>query len=46
MVFSTPIFLFCFLVLTLLVYYVVPRRFRNLVLLCASLLFYYWGEQA
>ena len=46
MVFSTPIFLFCFLVLTLLVYYVVPRRFRNLVLLCASLLFYYWGEKA
>ena len=45
MVFSTPIFLFCFLVLTLLVYYVVPRRFRNPVLLCASLLFYYWGEQ-
>ena len=45
MVFSTPIFLVCFLVLTLLVYYVVPRRFRNPVLLCASLLFYYWGEQ-
>ncbi|MCF2662802.1 MBOAT family O-acyltransferase [Pseudoflavonifractor phocaeensis] len=45
MVFSTPIFLFYFLVLTLLAYYVVPRRFRNLVLLCASLLFYYWGEQ-
>ena len=33
------------MVLTLLVYYVVPRRFRNPVLLCASLLFYYWGEQ-
>lgn len=45
MVFSTPIFLFYFLVLTLLVYYVVPRRGRNLVLLCASLLFYYWGER-
>ena len=45
MVFSTPIFLFYFLVLTLLVYYVVPRRFRNPVLLCASLVFYYWGEQ-
>ena len=45
MVFSTPIFLFCFLVLTLLVYYVVPRQFRNLVILCASLVFYYWGER-
>ena len=45
MVFSTPIFLFYFLSLTLLVYYIVPRRGRNVVLLCASLLFYYWGER-
>jgi len=45
MVFSTPIFLFYFLVLTLLVYYVVPRKLRNLVLLTASLVFYYWGER-
>ena len=39
MVFSTPVFMFYFLVLTLLVYYVVPRKGRNVVLLCASLLF-------
>ena len=45
MVFSTPIFLFYFLVLTLFVYYLVPRKLRNLVILCASLWFYYWGEQ-
>ena len=45
MVFSTPIFLFYFLTLTLLVYYLVPRRLRNPVLLCASLLFYFWGER-
>jgi len=45
MVFSTPIFMFYFLVLTLLAYYVVPRRGRNVVLLLASLLFYYWGER-
>ena len=45
MVFSTPIFLFYFLVLTMLVYYLVPRKLRNLVILCASLFFYYWGEQ-
>ena len=45
MVFSTPIFMFYFLALTLLVYYVVPRKLRNVVLLCASLCFYYWGEQ-
>lgn len=45
MVFSTPVFLFCFLGLTLLVYYLVPRLLRNAVLLAASLLFYYWGER-
>ena len=45
MVFSTPIFLFYFLALTLLIYYLVPRRLRNPVLLCASLLFYFWGER-
>ncbi len=46
MVFSSPVFLFYFLVLTLLVYYLVPCKARNGVLLCASLAFYYWGEQA
>lgn len=45
MVFSTPIFLFYFLALTLLVYYLVPRKLRNPVVLIASLFFYYWGEQ-
>ena len=45
MVFSTPLFLFYYLTLVLLVYYVMPVRFRNFVLLAASLFFYYWGEQ-
>ena len=45
MVFSTPTFLFYFLALTLLIYYLVPRKFRNVVILCASLFFYYWGER-
>ncbi|MBR4099074.1 MAG: MBOAT family protein [Clostridium sp.] len=45
MVFSTPMFFFYFLVLTLLVYYVVPRGWRNVVLLSASVLFYFWGER-
>ncbi len=44
MVFSSVYFLFLFLPLVLLVYYIVPWRFRNLVLLAASLLFYAWGE--
>ena len=45
MVFSTPVFLFYFLALTLLVYYLVPRAWRNVVLLCSSLFFYCWGER-
>ena len=45
MVFSTPLFLFYFLVAGLLVYYLVPLRLRNGGLMLASLFFYYWGEQ-
>ena len=41
MVFSTPTFLFYFLALTLLIYYLVPRKFRNVVILCSSLFVYY-----
>jgi alginate O-acetyltransferase complex protein AlgI len=44
MVFASPFFLFVFLPLTLAAYFVVPRRWRNGVLLVASLLFYAWGE--
>ncbi len=44
MVFASPIFLFLFLPLTLAAYFVVPRAWRNGVLLVASLLFYSWGE--
>ncbi len=44
MVFSSPIFLFLFLPVTLGVYFLLPRRARNLWLLAASLVFYGWGE--
>ena len=44
MVFSSAAFLFAFLPLTLAGYYFLPRRFRNVFLMCASLLFYAWGE--
>jgi alginate O-acetyltransferase complex protein AlgI len=44
LVFSSPIFLFLFLPLTLAVYFVLPRRLRNFWLLGTSLLFYGWGE--
>lgn len=45
MVFSSPIFLFFFLPITLLLYAIAPRRLRNSVLLLASLFFYAWGEK-
>ena len=44
MVFSSLLFLFRFLPAVLVVYFLVPRRFRNLVLFLFSLLFYAWGE--
>jgi alginate O-acetyltransferase complex protein AlgI len=43
-VFASPIFLFLFLPLTLGAYFAAPRRWRNGVLLVASLVFYAWGE--
>lgn len=44
MVFSSTVFLFLFLPLTLVGYYLIDRRFKNYFLLIASLLFYAWGE--
>lgn len=44
MVFSSPIFLFGFLPIVLLVYYFSPRSIKNLTLLLCSLFFYAWGE--
>lgn len=44
MLFSSIPFLFYFLPCVLLVYFVVPQKGRNAVLLAASLFFYGWGE--
>ena len=44
MVFSSIAFLFYFLPITLALYYVLPKRCRNFVLLIASLVFYAYGE--
>lgn len=44
MIFSSLVFLFTFLPITLLLYYLVPRKGKNLVLLLCSLVFYAWGE--
>ena len=44
MIFSSLLFLFAYLPVVLLVYYIVPLRFRNPVLLFFNLIFYGWGE--
>ncbi len=44
MVFSSLIFVFAYLVITLAAYYVTPLKWRNLVLFVVSLAFYGWGE--
>ena len=44
MVFSSTIFLFGFLPLSLLIYYIMPLRGRNLALFLLSLIFYGFGE--
>ena len=42
MVFSSAIFLFAFLPLFLAVYYLAPRRWKNLVIVVGSYIFYGW----
>lgn len=44
MLFSSIVFLFTFLPAVMLLYYLLPVRFRNVILLLASLVFYAWGE--
>ncbi len=44
MAFSNAIFLFVFLPITLLIYYVSQKEYRNFILLAASLIFYACGE--
>ncbi len=44
MVFSSITFVFLFLPSVLAAYFLVPKSFRNTVLLAFSLLFYFWGS--
>ena len=44
MVFSSIIFLFYFLPFVLTIYFLSPRKYRNLILFLSSLFFYSWGE--
>ena len=44
MVFSSLLFLFRYLPAVLLLYFICPKKLRNLLLFIASLIFYAWGE--
>ena len=44
MVFSSLIFLFAYLTLTMAVYFIAPLSWRNVILLVVSLIFYGYGE--
>ena len=44
MIFSSVFFLFVFLPVTLILYFIVPWKFKNPLLLLVSLIFYAWGE--
>ncbi len=44
MVFSSMVFLCIFLPAVFIIYYICPRKLRNLFLFMASLVFYAWGE--
>ena len=44
MLFSSLTFLFVFLPTTLILYFLVKDKYKNYILLAASLLFYAWGE--
>ena len=44
MVFSSTIFIFIYLPIALMLYYITPFKWRNLVLLIENLVFYGWGE--
>lgn len=44
MVFSSTVFLFRFLPIFFILYFMVPGRMKNIILLLGSLFFYAWGE--
>jgi len=46
LLFSSISFLYYFLPIVIILYFAVPRKFKNIVLLLSSLVFYFWGEAA
>ena len=44
MVFSSLTFLYLFLPVVMLIYYALPKKFKNFFILLSGILFYSWGE--
>lgn len=44
MVFSSIVFLYIFLPIMLFIYFIVPNKFKNAIMILASLIFFAWGE--
>ena len=44
MVFSSLVFLFVFFPIFLVIYYLCPKKFKNLIILISGIVFYAWGE--
>ncbi|MBO5266070.1 MAG: MBOAT family protein [Ruminiclostridium sp.] len=44
MVFSSVVFIFLFFVLSMILYYAVPFKLKNFIILICGLVFYAWGE--
>lgn len=44
MVFSSLLFMFIFFPITIVLYFIAPKKLRNIVMLIVSLIFYAWGE--
>ena len=44
MLFTSISFLYYFLPITLILYFIIPKKYKNVILLVSSLLFYFYGE--
>ncbi len=44
MLFSSNVFLYLFLPVCIILYYITQKKYRNVILLIASIIFYAWGE--
>ena len=46
MLFSSITFIYYFLPITIFLYFITPRKYRNIILLLSSLIFYFYGEKS